>query len=97
MLKRRSQRLAQVRSHLSKDDDMVDQMKDELKHLEQEEREKILKDEGFCMALSAEKGLVMKADLGIPWNTLRKLKRYSLHSNLVGSIHVHVHVHAHVH
>lgn len=73
-LKRRSQRLAQIRRRLSKDD-VVDQLCDEVRQLSKEEREKILKDEGFKMSIPPEQGLAMRADVGLPWNTLRKLKR----------------------
>ena len=64
-LRKRSQNLSVLRSSISKGDG-IDQFRNELKHLEKEEREKILEDEGLIRSIPASEGLAMKANLCLP-------------------------------
>ena len=49
----------------------------EVRVLSSDERQKLLTDAGFSIEIAANKGLAMKADLGIPWNKLRVIRRYA--------------------
>ncbi len=51
----------------------------EVHTLTKEERQTLLADGGFGVEIPAEKGLAMKADLAIPWNKLRIIRRYGLY------------------
>ena len=44
----------------------------ELKSLDRERK----KSAGFTKGMTPEQGLALKADLGLPWNKLRMLRRY---------------------
>lgn len=55
--------------------DSASQMKEEIKHCSRPEREKLLHDAGFTLDIPPEQGLAMKADLGLPWNKLRIIRR----------------------
>ena len=55
--------------------DSTAQLQEEMKHLNKQERQQLLLDAGFTLDISPEQGLAMKADLGIPWNKLRVLRR----------------------
>lgn len=59
------------------------QLQEEIKHLSKEERQDLLKKAGFTLEVSPEQGLAMKADLGIPWNKLRIIRRQEMIHNLV--------------
>lgn len=50
-------------------------MREEIRQLTKMERQKLLHDAGFTLDIPPEHGLAMKADLCIPWNKLRVLKR----------------------
>ncbi len=53
------------------------QLTEEVKVLSSNERQKLLTDAGFSTEIAANKGLAMKADLRIPWNKLRVIRRYA--------------------
>ena len=72
---RQSQELQQLREVIS-GGDASKQLQDELHCLSSEERKQLLRDSGFRLDVSAEQGLAMKADLAIPWNQLRTIRRY---------------------
>ena len=52
------------------------QLADELKHTSREERQSLLKLANITPEIPAGEGLAMKAELAIPWNKLRHLRRY---------------------
>ena len=54
------------------------QFADELRHTSKDHRESILKAAGFdaSQEMSPETALALKADLQLPWNKLRHLRRY---------------------
>ena len=64
-----------IRTTISKDSS-ISQLQDELKTLTREERQEILKSAGVTIDIPPEQGLAMKADLAIPWNKLRIIRRY---------------------
>ena len=74
-LHRRSNELQSIRTTISKDTSTV-QFEAEVKALNQEERQQLLKSAGITIDIPPEQGLAMKADLAIPWNRLRIIWRY---------------------
>ena len=52
------------------------QLQAEVKMLSSEERQDLLKSVGITIDIPPEQGLAMKADLAIPWNKLRIIRRY---------------------
>lgn len=52
------------------------QLQAEVKMLTSEERQDLLKSAGITVDIPAEQGLAIKADLAIPWNKLRVIRRY---------------------
>ena len=65
------------------------QLVDELVGVDTAIRQSILKEAGITPEISAGEGLAMKAELALPWERLRVLRRY-IHLNIwVGRIHVH--------
>eukprot|EP00731_Ephydatia_muelleri_P024217 Em0016g488a len=48
----------------------------ELKSLDGKEKERLLKSAGITKGMTPEQGLALKADLGLPWNRLRMLRRW---------------------
>ena len=63
-----------VRDLVSADDSST-QLKEEIQHLNKDERQDLLQNAGFTLEIPAEQGLAMKADLGLPWNKLRVIRR----------------------
>ncbi|XP_048588874.1 E3 ubiquitin-protein ligase TRIM39-like [Nematostella vectensis] len=57
-------------------DDILRQKKAEMQRMGQEERETIAQEAGLKIEVPEGQGLAMKADIGIPWNKLRELKRW---------------------
>ena len=53
--------------------DNLVQMSSEVK---KEERAVLMKEVNFTVTIPPEQGLAMKADLNIPWNKLRAMRRY---------------------
>lgn len=52
------------------------QMVNEMRRIPKEEREILMKEAQFKVTIPPEQGLAMKADLNIPWNKLRVMRRY---------------------
>ncbi|EDO40570.1 predicted protein [Nematostella vectensis] len=50
--------------------------KAEMQRMGQEERQTIVQEVGLKIEVPEGQGLAMKANIGIPWNKLRKLKRW---------------------
>jgi hypothetical protein len=50
-------------------------MQEEIRHLGKEERQSLLFSGGFTVDIPPEQGLAVKADLAIPWNKLRIIRR----------------------
>lgn len=77
-----------IRSSLSKND-MKAQLQAEVRALSAEERQD-LKSAGITIDIPPDQGLAMKADLAIPWNKLRIIRRYTIiHNNkITNNIHV---------
>eukprot|EP00731_Ephydatia_muelleri_P010723 Em0005g1309a len=48
----------------------------ELKFLDRKEKERLLKSAGITKGMTPEQGLALNADLGLPWNRLRMLRRW---------------------
>ena len=53
------------------------QLGDEIRALPQEEREELMRVFTIPVSISAENVLALKADLVIPWNKLRAMRRYA--------------------
>ena len=55
-----------------------EQLKDEMKVLDPDERKQLVESGAFATSavVSAENTLAFKADLQIPWNKLREMRRY---------------------
>ena len=64
-----------IRGSLSMNDTRT-QLQAEVKMLSSEERQDLLKSVGITIDIPPEQGLAMKADLAIPWNKLRIIRRY---------------------
>ena len=65
--RRRSSRLAEVRSTISVG---AEAAKHQLNHEQgKEERQRLLKDSSFFTEISTEEALAMKANLSLPWHT----------------------------
>ena len=47
----------------------------ELRSLDEDDRNKLLREAGITINIPPEQGLAMKADLAIPWNKLRVIRR----------------------
>ena len=63
-----------LRTQLSQDSAEV-QFKAEVKALTSKERQALLSGAGITIDIPPEQGLAMKADLAIPWNKLRTIRR----------------------
>ena len=48
----------------------------ELLALDRDKRNQLLRDAGMTIDIPPEQGLAMKADLAIPWNKLRVIRRH---------------------
>jgi len=71
---RRNQALHQLRDTIS-GGDSSSQMQEEIHSLSKGERQKILKEANLTIDIPPEHGVAMKADLALPWNKLRILRR----------------------
>ncbi len=75
-LKRRSQEIAEIHTIVS-GSCASDQLQSEIKSHPKVEREQMLKSiSKIKIEVNPEHGLAMKADLGIPWNKLRTMRRH---------------------
>ena len=72
---RRSSELQDIRETISRDSQS--QFQAEVKAITKEERQKLLTSAGITIDIPPEQGVAMKADLAIPWNKLRIIRRYS--------------------
>ena len=73
--RRRSNEIFTIRNKLSMGDSIV-QMGKEGIMLPKDEREALMKEANFTISIPPEQGLALKADLNIPWNKLRVMRRY---------------------
>ena len=73
-LKRRSQDLSGIRTFAS-GSCSTEQFHSEIELLSREEREKLIKSTTNIVEIGSEHSLAMKADLSIPWNKLRTMRR----------------------
>ena len=63
--------------------DTTVQMGNEIKSVPKEERDILMKEAKFTITIPPEQGLAMKANLNIPWNKLRVMRRYTIQCNTV--------------
>ena len=75
-VRRRSETLSKVRE-ITSGGDTTAQLAAEVKSLSKAEREELLQQAQLPILIPTNHALAMKADLGIPWNKLRILRRYS--------------------
>ena len=61
------------------------QLQAEVKMLTSEDRQDLLKSAVITIDIPPEQGLAIKADLAIPWNKLRVIRRYQYHTCIHGS------------
>lgn len=73
-IKRRTDGIGRVRAITSGGDTSA-QLQAEVKSLSMKEREEILQQGQFPITIPNDHALAMKADLGIPWNKLRIVRR----------------------
>ena len=73
-VRRRSNEISKVRKVLSLGDES-EQMVDKMKLIPKAERNKLMKEANFNVQIPPEEGLAMKADLRLPWNKLRIMRR----------------------
>ncbi len=74
----------------------------EIGTLSREERQDLLKKAGVTLEIPAGQGLAMKADLALPWNKLRDVRRYHcqpacVYSHTYTRTHARTHTHTHTH
>ena len=74
-VRRRSHEMAQLRDVVSKGDSAT-QLQGEMKALTADERQQLMTEANFSIDIPPEHGLAMKADLCLPWNKLRVLRRW---------------------
>lgn len=73
-MERRTEVLSAVRE-LTSGGDSTPQLAAEIRHLSKAEREDLLREVSLPVVIPPSHALAMKADLEIPWNKLRKLRR----------------------
>ena len=73
-IRRRSKEIALVRDTVSGGAGAL-QLEDEVAALSREQRQRLLTSEDFRVEISAEDSLAMKADLVLPWNKIRVMRR----------------------
>ena len=78
-VRKRSSDLEEIRAGMSKDSRA--QLQAELKGLPASERNQLLVSAGITLDIPPEKGLALKANLAIPWNKLRTVRRYTAYSS----------------
>ena len=76
-MKRRTENIGKVRSITSGGDNSA-QLASEIKALSKAEREELLLEAQLPVVIPMDQALAMKADLGIPWNKFRVLRRYGI-------------------
>jgi hypothetical protein len=73
-MKRRSDEIGRVRA-ITSGGDVQAQLAAELKCLTKAQREELLQEAQLPVVIPTNHALAIKADLGIPWNKLRILRR----------------------
>lgn len=81
-----SQELSKIRERLSSGV-CEHQMADELKMLPKQVREELIKEMKFTVHIPADQNLAMKADLCLPWNKLRIMRKYNMYTIIHNNIH----------
>ena len=69
--------VSSYRSRVTGGEGTLRQFGDEMRALPQEEREELMRVFTTPVSISAENVLSLKADLVIPWNKLRAMRRYA--------------------
>ena len=78
-LRRRTSIISNVREAIAGGEEPAKrQLIDELRRTTPEERQDLLKKAGIVPTITHDEGLAMKADLSIPWNKIRHLRKYSV-------------------
>ena len=80
-VRKRSSELEEIRAGMSKDSRA--QLQAEVKGLPASERSQLLTSAGITLDIPPEKGLALKANLAIPWNKLRTVRRYTAYSSYI--------------
>ena len=73
-VRRRTHEIANLRDLVSKGDSRL-QLQREIEVIPRKERQQLMKEANFAVEIPPEHGLAMKADLCLPWNKLRVLRR----------------------
>lgn len=81
----RNRALANLRNNISGGDSTV-QLQSELRSLNKEERERVLKEANLPITIPPEHVLAMKADLALPWARMRDISRYNVITPIVQKI-----------
>ena len=72
---KRTDKISRIRNRLSVGDNII-QMGNEIRATTKDESDSLMKVAKFTVTIPPEQGLAMKADLCIPWNKLRVMRRY---------------------
>ena len=76
-LRRYRKQVQKVRHVLTSDDPTI-LLREEIRSLSKNEKNNLLKDAGITLDISPEQGLAIKADLTLPWNNIRMIRRLVL-------------------
>ena len=76
-LHRYRKQVQKVRHVLTSDDPTI-LLREEIRSLSKNEKNSLLKDAGITLDISPEQGLAIKADLTLPWNKIRMIRRLVL-------------------
>eukprot|EP00731_Ephydatia_muelleri_P031131 Em0022g645a len=68
-------KVQKVRHVLTSDDPTI-LLREEIRSLSKNEKNSLLKDAGITLDISPEQGLAIKADLTLPWNKIRMIRRW---------------------
>eukprot|EP00731_Ephydatia_muelleri_P035067 Em0094g17a len=74
-LRRYRKQVQKVRHVLTSDDPTI-LLREEIRSLSKNEKNSLLKDAGITLDISPEQGLAIKADLTLPWNKIRMIRRW---------------------
>lgn len=81
-MKRRTAGIGRVRS-ITSGGDVASQLASEVKSLSKEEREELLREAQLPVVIPTDHALAIKADLCLPWNKLRVLRRYQVQNDTI--------------
>ena len=73
----RTKTLSQLRDTISGGDTSL-QLQSELRVLNKEEREEVLRGVGLPVRIPPAHALALKADLGLPWAKMREISKYAI-------------------